>query len=37
MDDFLSKPVQAADLWAAIDRIVAVARRPDHRVCSIRG
>ena len=24
MDDFLSKPIQAADLWAAIDRIVAV-------------
>jgi CheY-like chemotaxis protein/HPt (histidine-containing phosphotransfer) domain-containing protein len=27
MDDFLAKPVQAADLWAAIDRAVA-ARRP---------
>src|SRR5262249_1881600 len=23
MDDFLAKPVQAADLWATIDRIVA--------------
>jgi two-component system sensor histidine kinase/response regulator len=23
MDDFLSKPVRAADLWAAIDRVVA--------------
>jgi hypothetical protein len=26
MDDFLAKPIQAADLWAAIDR--AVAMRP---------
>ncbi len=24
MDDFLAKPVQAADLWAAIDRVVGV-------------
>jgi two-component system, sensor histidine kinase and response regulator len=24
MDDFLSKPVRAADLWAAIDRVLAV-------------
>src|SRR5439155_9021444 len=23
MDDFLTKPVQVADLWAAIDRVVA--------------
>jgi|GEM_PF-358008 len=27
MDDFLSKPIHAADLWAAIDRVVA-ARSP---------
>ena len=27
MDDFLAKPIQAADLWAAIDRVVA-ARPP---------
>lgn len=24
MDDFLAKPIQAADLWAAIDRIVEI-------------
>jgi CheY-like chemotaxis protein len=24
MDDFLAKPIQAADLWAAIDRVVGV-------------
>jgi CheY-like chemotaxis protein len=24
MDDFLSKPIQAADLWAAMDRVVGV-------------
>jgi PAS domain S-box-containing protein len=32
MDDYLSKPVQAADLWAAIDRAAAVrprAARPE--------
>jgi CheY-like chemotaxis protein len=30
MDDFLAKPIQAANLWAAIDRVV-VARPPaDH-------
>src|SRR3954452_19368369 len=28
MDDYLSKPVQAADLWAAIDRAVAARPRP---------
>jgi CheY-like chemotaxis protein/HPt (histidine-containing phosphotransfer) domain-containing protein len=30
MDDFLAKPIQAADLWAAIDRVVA-ARPPGDR------
>jgi CheY-like chemotaxis protein len=30
MDDFLAKPVQVADLWAAIDR-VAAARPPGDR------
>jgi two-component system, sensor histidine kinase and response regulator len=30
MDDFLSKPVRAADLWAAIDRVVG-ARPPAER------
>jgi two-component system, sensor histidine kinase and response regulator len=34
MDDFLAKPIQAADLWAAIDRVVdarpPVAWSPDH-------
>src|SRR5262249_45092631 len=30
MDDFLAKPVRAADLWAAIDRVVA-ARPPAVR------
>jgi CheY-like chemotaxis protein len=30
MDDFLAKPIQAADLWAAIDRVV-VARPPAGR------
>src|SRR5262249_33324514 len=25
MDDFLAKPIQAADLWAAIDRVVTSA------------
>jgi two-component system sensor histidine kinase/response regulator len=30
MDDFLAKPIQAADLWAAIDRVVA-ARPPADR------
>jgi PAS domain S-box-containing protein len=27
MDDYLTKPVQAADLWAAIDRVVAARPR----------
>ncbi len=31
MDDFLSKPVRAADLWTAIDRVVG-ARAPRERV-----
>jgi two-component system, sensor histidine kinase and response regulator len=30
MDDFLAKPIQAADLWAAIDRVVGV-RAPADR------
>jgi two-component system sensor histidine kinase/response regulator len=30
MDDFLSKPVRAADLWTAIDQVVG-ARRPGKR------
>jgi HPt (histidine-containing phosphotransfer) domain-containing protein len=30
MDDFLAKPIQAADLWAAIDRVVS-ARPPASR------
>jgi two-component system, sensor histidine kinase and response regulator len=30
MDDFLAKPIQAPDLWAAIDRVVA-ARPPADR------
>jgi PAS domain S-box-containing protein len=29
MDDFLSKPVQAADLWAAIDRVLDARPAPD--------
>jgi CheY-like chemotaxis protein len=29
MDDFLAKPIQAADLWAAIDRVGAAHRRAD--------
>ena len=29
MDDYLTKPFKAADLWAAIDRVVR--RRPPHR------
>jgi two-component system, sensor histidine kinase and response regulator len=31
MDEFLSKPVRAADLWTAIDRVVG-ARGPGKRV-----
>ena len=31
MDDFLSKPIRAADLWAAIDRVVG-ARPPAERL-----
>src|SRR5262249_6296750 len=30
MDDFLAKPIQAADLWAVVDRLVA-ARPPAAR------
>ena len=30
MDDFLAKPIQAADLWAAIDRVVSVGPPPDR-------
>src|SRR5262249_10674108 len=29
MDDFLAKPIRAADLWAAIDRIVAARPAAD--------
>ena len=40
MDDFLAKPIQAADLWAAIDRVVAspvAAGRPTGtEACSTR-
>jgi PAS domain S-box-containing protein len=28
MDDFLAKPIQAADLWAAIDRVVQAPGKP---------
>src|SRR5262249_49146486 len=28
MDDYLAKPIQAADLWAAIDRVVGPAADP---------
>jgi two-component system sensor histidine kinase/response regulator len=30
MDDFLAKPIQAADLWAAIDRVVAARPSADR-------
>jgi CheY-like chemotaxis protein len=30
MDDFLAKPIQAANLWAAIDRVVATHLRADR-------
>jgi PAS domain S-box-containing protein len=30
MDDFLAKPVQAADLWAAVDRVVAARAAGDR-------
>jgi PAS domain S-box-containing protein len=29
MDDFLAKPIQAADLWTAIDRVIAAATPTD--------
>src|SRR5262249_2347170 len=29
MDDFLAKPIQAADLWAGIDRVVGAGSRTD--------
>ena len=31
MDDFLAKPIQAADLWAAIERVVGVRQHADQR------
>ncbi len=31
MDDFLAKPIQAADLWAATDRVVAAHPRANRR------
>ena len=31
MDDFLTKPIRAADLWAAIDRVVVPAGRAAER------
>ena len=39
MDDFLTKPVRAADLWAAIDRVVRrppAGRASRDRACSTR-
>jgi CheY-like chemotaxis protein len=30
MDDFLAKPIQAADLWAAMDRVVGARLAPDR-------
>ena len=30
MDDFLSKPIRPAELWAAIDRVVSVGPPPDR-------
>src|SRR6266702_4665589 len=30
MDDFLAKPIQAANLWAAIDRVVGARPRADR-------
>jgi DNA-binding response OmpR family regulator len=30
MDDFLSKPIRLAELWAAIDRVVSVGPPPDR-------
>jgi PAS domain S-box-containing protein len=41
MDDFLAKPIQAADLWAAIDRVVrkddAGRTRPEKQKSSASG
>ena len=34
MDDFLAKPIQAADLWAAIDRVVGAG--PTRRAAGAR-
>src|SRR5205085_9859128 len=36
MDDFLAKPVRAADLWAALDRIVA-AHPSKSQESAVRG
>jgi CheY-like chemotaxis protein/HPt (histidine-containing phosphotransfer) domain-containing protein len=33
MDDFLAKPIQAANLWAAIDRVVGARSR--HTPCAV--
>src|SRR5438128_818332 len=30
MDDFLAKPIQAGDLWAAMDRVVGAGRPADR-------
>ena len=35
MDDFLAKPIQAADLWAAINRIVGVGSAADRPAPSL--
>ena len=38
MDEFLAKPIQVADLWAAIDRVRGrVSACPNRPVCSTRG
>ena len=39
MDEFLSKPVRAADLWTAIDRVVGARSRESgwERACLTRG
>jgi hypothetical protein len=35
MDDFLSKPFPATELWAAMDRVVAARPSADHSVPSV--